>query len=170
MRAPALVAALAALAVHAAACGQTSTPERTFDATRAIASGLDPVATFRLHDDYARTSSLQLVRDVRACIARGDDPAEVCRGLAISEEDARSAATDEELAARMLAKFSPLARASKWLESAMPAGPTERVEPDVARMRLRGTDGREADLWLVLEQGRWVVNPRCGITEISGGR
>ena len=157
MRRTILVACAAALLL--AACDPSpATPRATWDALRAGIAARDGATLLRFHDTETLVHRRQVIRDWRALLARGDAPEQVLGGTSLTVEEVVSGSPDDAVA-RLFAKHSPLLREGGWLGSATVAG--ERMDgADACELLLRGGDGKDFRLWLVVENGRWVIDHR----------
>jgi hypothetical protein len=142
----------------AGACGGgRATPQETLDTLRSAVAVQDGPRLYAVHDGITLANRRQMMLDLRAQLARGDDPKEVLRPVGLSAEDV-TAGTVEEAVARLFLRNSPFVRHADWFRAATPVGPAEFEGEDIAKLRLRGSDGDERDVWFVRERGKWAID------------
>jgi hypothetical protein len=147
-RAATLLALLAAACSHAA----RTADEALADLRASVAAG-DGEAFYRLLDSESAAQARATVRERRALLARGDDAAQVLRGMPITREELESG-DEAEVAARFFPRASPIFRDAPWFATSTVAD--ERADgADAMLVRMRGADGVERPLWFVREAGAW---------------
>ena len=142
---------LTAALLLVAACGEeASTPRRTFDALRHAILTSDGRAVIAVIDSDSLWYRRGLIREWRALAARG----ELAAGAAGMTAAEVTQGTDEDAIALLITRNFALFRDSKWYLEAIVA---EEVSEgaDAVRLKLRGRDGMERDLWFLREEGRW---------------
>ena len=130
-----------------------ASPREALDAIRSALAAGDGERLYALYDAEATAFHRQKVREMRARIALGEDPANLLEHYPITPAElARGTEVDDvEL---MLARGSVLARDAKWLATA--AVVEERAEgDDAAVLHLRGADGTDRVLWFVRNASGW---------------
>ena len=158
---------LAAALLAAAACGEDpSTPRRTFDELRAAIGRADGAATLALMDSESVSYRHAVVREWRAMAARGDDVDTAATGVPLSPQEIESGTEDDVLALLMSRNFQLIKEARWFLDATVVE--EAREGPAASRIRLRGKDGGERELWFVLEGGRWRYD-HYRTTQLAGG-
>ncbi len=149
-------AALLLLALLAGCARGRGSPREAWESLRAAIAAQDGAAIGNLLDAESRAFRLRRIHEWRALLARADDPAKALADAPFSAEELRKS-TDAEAAALWTARASPMLMEARWyLDAAVVEEQDER--PDTARLRLRGVDGTERDLWFVREEGRWAFD------------
>ena len=152
--------ALAAWAVSlllAAGCGGgRATPAEALASLRAALATHDGVALNAMTDSDSVAHRCAEVRERRAMLARGDDPETAMQGMPVTADEVRRG-SEMDAAAMLLDRRCSLFADAKWIGVATVV---EEVPDgaDAARIRLRGVDGTERDLWFRLEDGRWCYD------------
>jgi hypothetical protein len=149
-------AALALALVLAACGGGRSTPREVLESLRAALASGDAAALDALVDTESVAHRRDEIRERRAMLERGDDPAEAVAGLPITVDELRRG-TEDDAAILLLAKRTPLFSQAKWIQAAVVAAEVPEGE-DVTLLRLRGPDGVERNFWFLREQGRWCFD------------
>lgn len=150
-------AAAVVLLLAAAACGGgRGTPREALESFRAALATRDAAALHRLQDADSVAHRRAEVRERRAMLERGDDPADALKDFPLTADEVRRG-TEDDAAALLLDKRTPLFADAKWIGSATVVEEAADGE-DAARIRLRGTDGKERDLWFRRENGRWCYD------------
>jgi hypothetical protein len=150
-------AALAAAALLAAALGgcarERSSPRDAFEALRAAVVARDAPALDALTDSDTVSYRRAEVREKRALLERGDAPDQVLQAVPLSAEEILRGGV-EDAAVLLLARRSPLFDEAAWYAGASVVAEATEGD-DAARLRVRGPDGKEEDLWFLRERGRW---------------
>jgi hypothetical protein len=157
-RAPALLVAVALLA---ASCGPErgrATAREAFDALRAALAAGDGKAFCALLDSESISQSRAEVRERRAMLDRGDDPAVVLKGMPVDAAELRSGSEDDA-AARYFVRVSPMFAQAKVLVAATVVGETADGA-DAARIDVRVEGDSTRTLWFVRESGLWCFDQR----------
>jgi len=146
---------VAVLAVGACGGGR-STPRETLESMRAALNTKDGAALDALTDAESVSHRRAEVRERRAMLARGDDPAAALQGLPLTAEEMR-AGTEADASALLLLGRSPLFAEARWFNAASVIAETADG-PDAACLTLRGVDGVERGIWFVRQGGRWCYD------------
>ena len=147
-------AALVVLCALAAACGGAEkTGREALEALRAALSAGDGAAFYGMLDSEGASRVRAEVRERRAMLARGDDPAAVLEGMPITAEEL-GRGEEKDAVALFYPRGSPFFQDAKWFAAAAVA--EERPDgPDAVRFTLRGGDAFDRPLWFVRESGAW---------------
>jgi hypothetical protein len=141
----------------AASCNEAppgpATPREAFEALRKAALAKDPGALYDLLDGETLAHQRARVREWRALCARGGEFSKVVESDAFTKEDL-DRLPDTEVVGKILARNSLVVAQSPWLADATVVE-DEAESPTAARLRLRGADGSERDLWFILQEGHW---------------
>jgi hypothetical protein len=143
--------------VLAAGCGGgRATPREALESMRAALATHDAVALSAMMDGDSVSHRCAEVRERRAMLERGDDPATAMQGMPISADEIRRG-SESDAASLLLDRRCPLFADAKWIGTATVV---EEVPDgaDAARIRLRGVDGADRDFWFHLENGRWCYD------------
>jgi hypothetical protein len=145
---------LAALVV--AACGggdAAATPREALDALRGVLVAGDGAGFYKMLDSESQSRGRAEVRERRAMLRRGDDPAAVVVGLPLTAEELTRG--DESDTVRLFfPRRSPLFRDAPWIAAAKIVD--ERQDgADAALIDLRGENGVSRRLWFAREGGTW---------------
>lgn len=149
---------LLAAALALAACGGgRSTPQETLDTLRSAVAVSDGARLVEVHDSITLANRRQMMRELRALLARGDDPKEVLKPVGLSAEEITTGTLDDAVG-RLFLRNSPFVRHADWFRTATPVRPAEFESEDVAKLVLRGSDGMEREVWFVREKGKWAID------------
>jgi hypothetical protein len=147
-------AAWALAVLVAAGCGGgRSTPREALESLRAALATHDGAALNAMTDSESVAHRRAEVRERRAMLERGDDPSAVMQGMPMTADEMRRG-TEMDAAGILLDRRSPLFADAKWIGEATVVEEAQDG-PDATRLRLRGVDGAERDLWFHREDGRW---------------
>jgi hypothetical protein len=108
------------------------------------------------YDAETKAARRAMIREWRALIARGDDPAAVLSRTSLSAQDVTTGSLDDGVA-RLFIVHSPFVRDSAWYRDAKVTA-EEADGPDAAKLVLLGVDGTSRDVWFVRESGRWSLD------------
>ena len=147
---------LVACLVVAACGGERATPREALESFRAALSAHDGAALDALTDAESVAHRRTEVRERRAMLDRGDDPAVAMKDMPLTADEMRRG-TEADACALLLDRRSPMFADAKWLSAATIVEETSDG-PDGARIHLRGTDGVERDVWFVRERERWCYD------------
>jgi hypothetical protein len=148
-------AAALLLALVAAACGGDgpSTPRDALAALRSVLLAGDGPGFVEMIDSESRSRGAAEVRERRAMMARGDEPAKVIAGLPLTPDELMRG-DETDTIALFFPRRSPLFKDAAWISKAELVGELNDG-PDEAAIDLRGDDGVERRLWFVKERGAW---------------
>ena len=163
MSAPRRLLSIATLVVASllSACGGgRSSPGEALDSLRAAMSARDGVRAFELHDVDSRAFHLQRIRTVRARLEGGEPDQDVL----VFDDQSREMfldGTPEDVAGRIMLSHSELLSSWEWLRDATVL--EEEIEGELdgqlrARMRLRGSDGVESEIFFIEEPEGWAYD------------
>jgi hypothetical protein len=151
----AVVPLLAVLA--AAGCGGgRATPRETFETLRSAADTGDAARLADAYDGDTRAARRAMIREWRALLARGDDPAEVLGRTSLTARDVTEGTLDDAVG-RLFILHSPFVRDGAWYRDAKVVA-EEQDGPDAAKLQVLGVDGVSCDVWFVREGGRWALD------------
>jgi len=146
---------LLAAALGVASCGarEAAAPREALESLRSALLAGDGGAFVKLLDSESRSRALAEVRERRALVARGDDPAKVLAGLPMTADEL-ARGDEAETIALFFPRRSPYFKDASWIaEAAVADGPPE--DPDTASLVLRGKNGVVHAFWFVRESGAW---------------
>jgi hypothetical protein len=151
MRAFVLFAALAV-----SACGGdggAATPREALEALRTVLMAGDGAGFYKSLDSESRSRACAEVRERRAMLRRGDDPAMVVAGLPLTPEEF-TRGEESDTVTLFFPRRSPLFRDAPWIAAATVVD--ERADgPDATLLDLRGDNGVVRRMWFVRERGAW---------------
>lgn len=153
MRAPLVLSVLLLLA----ACGGgRGTPQESLESIRAALAAADGHRLDELHDEDSRTFRRNQIREWRALFEQAEPPLESLERSGVTAEEIR-AGTLDDAAALLVLRRSELVRNGRWYQMAGVVEETRDGE-DAAKLRVRGPDGRERDLWFRREPDGWAFD------------
>jgi hypothetical protein len=147
--------AFAVLAVLAACGGGggATTPREALESLRGVLLAGDGAGFYKLIDSESQSRGRAEVRERRAMLRRGDDPAAVVAGLPLTPEEL-TRGDESETMTLFFPRRSPLFREAPWIAAATIV--EERADgPDATLLDLRGADGVVRRLWFAREAGAW---------------
>jgi hypothetical protein len=139
----------------AAACGRhgAATPREALDELRGVLVAGDGGGFYRLLDSESQSRGRAEVRERRALLKRGDDPAAVVAGLPLTPEEL-TRGEESDTVSLFYPRRSPLFRDAPSIAAA--AVVAEQADgPDATLVELRGDDGVVRRLWFARESGAW---------------
>ena len=154
---------LAAILTACAGCsgdaGRPDTARACFEAIVASAEAADGHALLRLCEPQERLNRLHAITEVRARLARGDDPSIALGACGLTAEQALTGSETDALAA-LFAKHTPVAREPSWYRNATVAEqfPDGEGDEGSVRLTLRGADGSLRTLWFVRVDGAFALD------------
>ncbi len=154
---PRAASAVLLLLAGLAACGQgRATPREALDTLRSAAETGDAARLADAYDADTKYARRAMIREWRALIARGDDPAQVLGRTSLSAQDVTTGTLDDAVA-RLFILHSPFVRDAAWFRDAKVTA-EEMDGPDAAKLALTGVDGAVREIWFVREGGRWALD------------
>lgn len=147
------------LLLAAAACGRgRSTPQQAVETLRSALVAADGRAIYEMHDREARGFFRDHARVHRARLERGESVADVLGDTELTEADMLRGDV-QDAAVALVSSHGELTANADWFRYAVAEGEPEiSADGMQARVLLRGTDGREQDIWLVKEDGVWAYD------------
>jgi hypothetical protein len=144
---------LAALAAGACGGGGAASPREALDALRNALMAGDGAGFYKMLDSESQSRGRAEVRERRAMLRRGDDPAAVVAGLPLTPEEL-TRGDESDTVTLFFPRRSPLFRDAPWIAAATVVD--ERADgPDATLLDLRGDNGVVRRMWFAREGGAW---------------
>ena len=150
-------AALSLFVSTLGACGGgRASPRETFETIRSAVATGDAARLCDSYDEETKAHRRATIREWRALIARGDDAAPLIGRTELSLADVTTGTVDD-VVARIFIRHSPFVREATWFRDAQVTA-EESDGPSATKLRLRGLDGTDREVWFVQERGKWALD------------